>query len=248
MTELTRLAVISDVHGNLPALEAVMADIDHRGIAEVLNLGDHVSGPLWPVETAAILMKQSWPQISGNHERQLLEDPATHVASDRYAFERLTRDQMAWIAARPATALWRDELLLSHGSPSSDMVYMLETIEHGRFRLATDTEVRERLGAVAQPVVLCGHSHFPRCVTTSSGTMVVNPGSVGLPAFLDPDPTPYVGETGSPHARYAILEKANGRWTCDHIAVTYDHERAAAQAERNGFAVWAHALRTGRAG
>ena len=76
----------------------------------------------------------------------------------------------------------------------------------------------------------------------------MNPGSVGLPAFLDPDPTPYVGETGSPHARYAIIELIAGRWICNHIEVPYEYEKSAAQAERNGFAVWARALRTGRAG
>lgn len=248
MTERRTLAVISDVHGNLPALEAVMADIAGRGITEVVNLGDHVSGPLWPVETATLLMKQSWPQIRGNHERQLLEDPATHLASDRYAFERLSRDQLAWIAAQPLGAMYGAEVMLSHGTPSDDNTYLLETIEHGRFRLATDGEIRARTGVLPVPVLLCGHSHFPRSVATSTGALIVNPGSVGLQAFLDPDPAPYVGETGSPHARYAILESIAGRWTSCHVAVTYDHEKAAAQAERNGFAVWARALRTGRAG
>lgn len=241
------VAVISDVHGNLPALEAVITDISRRGISTVLNLGDHVSGPLWPYETAALLMRQPWTQISGNHERQLLEDPATQLASDRYAFERLSRDQMAWVAARPATAMHGDEVMLSHGTPTDDNVYLLETIEHGRFRLGTEAEVQERMGEIAAKVLLCGHSHFPRSVLTGTGVMIVNPGSVGLPAFLDPDPTPYVGETGSPHARYAIIESVAGRWVVEQVSIAYDHEKAAAQAERNGFAVWARALRTGRA-
>ncbi|MEO5799873.1 MAG: metallophosphoesterase family protein [Gemmatimonadales bacterium] len=247
MSSSSRFAVISDVHGNLPALEAVMADIERRGVATVVNLGDHVSGPLWPFETAALLMRQPWTQIRGNHERQLLEDPATHLASDRFAFERLSRDQLAWIAARPATAMHGDLVMLSHGTPTDDNTYLLETIEHGRFRLATDAEIQERMGVVAAQLLLCGHSHFPRSVLTG-GVLVVNPGSVGLPAFLDPEPTPYVGETGSPHARYAIIESVAGSWTPEHISIAYDHERAAAQAERNGFAVWARALRTGRAG
>ncbi|MES2306067.1 MAG: metallophosphoesterase family protein [Gemmatimonadota bacterium] len=248
MTGASAFAVISDIHGNLPALEAVMSDLSRRGITDVVNLGDHASGPLWPAETVALLMEQPWTQISGNHERQLQEDPATHLASDRFAYERLGRSQMAWLAARPATATFRNVVLLTHGSPSSDMVYMLETIEHGRFRLATDSEVRERLGSVSAEVILCGHSHFPRVVTTGDARLILNPGSVGLQAFLDPDPTPYVGATGSPHARYALVESIRDQWNACHITVPYDHEKAAAQAERNGFAVWARALRTGRAG
>jgi predicted phosphodiesterase len=61
-----RLAALSDIHGNLPALEAVLADIGRRGVERIVNLGDIVSGPLWPRETAARLLPLALPTVRGN--------------------------------------------------------------------------------------------------------------------------------------------------------------------------------------
>ena len=67
-----KLAVISDIHGNLLALRAVLADIARQGVDQTVNLGDILSGPLQPAETADLLMTCNFPTIRGNHERQLL--------------------------------------------------------------------------------------------------------------------------------------------------------------------------------
>ena len=64
-----RIAVIADIHGNLPALEAVLADIRHRKADRVINLGDCVSGPLWPSEVVDLLMARDDLTIRGNHDR-----------------------------------------------------------------------------------------------------------------------------------------------------------------------------------
>ena len=81
-----RIALVSDIHGNLPALEAVIAEIADAGADLVVNLGDIVSGPLWPQETARRLMALGWPTIAGNHERQVLTQPAARMgASDAFA-------------------------------------------------------------------------------------------------------------------------------------------------------------------
>ena len=66
-----RIALVSDVHGNLLALEAVAADIKRRGADLVVNIGDSLSGPLRPLETAQFLMAQDWINLAGNHERQI---------------------------------------------------------------------------------------------------------------------------------------------------------------------------------
>jgi len=85
------IAVLADIHGNLPALEAALADLAYRGVDQIVTLGDHLSGPLLPRETAALLMAQPWVQIAGNHERQLLAfDPATAGPSDRHAHQAIT--------------------------------------------------------------------------------------------------------------------------------------------------------------
>ena len=70
-----RIAFVSDIHGNLTALDAVIADIERRGVDEVVNLGDTVSGPLLPLETAQRLRKLPWLHVAGNHERQVLQLP-----------------------------------------------------------------------------------------------------------------------------------------------------------------------------
>jgi diadenosine tetraphosphatase ApaH/serine/threonine PP2A family protein phosphatase len=94
-------------------------------------------------------------------------------------------------------------------------------------------------------LVLCGHTHHPRALRTATGQLIVNPGSVGLQAYDDDRPYPHLIETGSPDARYAIVERLPEGWSAALIAVPYEHETMARLAERNGMPDWAHALRTG---
>jgi len=244
---MQKIALLSDIHGNLPALEQVVADIQRRGLERVFNLGDHVSGPLWPNETAQFLMAQDWVQILGNHDRQLVsQNPAQHGPSDRYAFQHLNETELNWLRCLPTSLELEHQLLVFHGSPSNDATYLLETIEHGRLRLAAPAEIEDRLGGTRLPILLCGHTHTPRVVVLADHTLIVNPGSVGLPAYYDDDfSKPHVVETGSPHARYAILEKRNGSWLVEMIAIDYDHHKAADQARKNGRLDWEIGLRTG---
>ena len=94
-----KIAALSDIHGNLFALDAVLADIERRGADLIVNLGDILSGPLLPRETADRLMALQLPTVRGNHERQVLSmDPADMGASDRYAFDTITDAQRDWIA------------------------------------------------------------------------------------------------------------------------------------------------------
>jgi len=137
------------------------------------------------------------------------------------------------------------DVLLCHGSPRSDGEYLLDTVDCGRVRLATATEIDQRLSGVTAPVIACGHSHVPRTVKTATGQIIVNPGSVGLPAFDDLNPSYHMVETGSPDARYALLERRSSLWTVSMLSVPYDFESMAKLADQNGRPEWAHALRTG---
>lgn len=86
-----RIAVISDLHGNLAALEAVLGDLARRGADRVVNLGDLLSGGLAPAATADRLMGLGQLIVRGNHERQLLEEPYARMSrSDRLAHGQLT--------------------------------------------------------------------------------------------------------------------------------------------------------------
>ena len=239
---MSRIAVFSDIHGNLPALEAVVAHAEAQGCAAFLNLGDILSGPLWPAETADWLMARNWPTIAGNHERQVLTLPPERAGpSDAFARAELNDAHLAWMASLPAT-MTLPGMLLVHGTPRSDLEHFLETVEPAGIRSATEDEIAERLGDTEVPLTLCGHTHIARQVRLADGRVVANAGSVGLQAFDDDHLHPYRVENGDPRARYLIVE--GGEVTIQ--AVVYDHDRAAAKAAREGREDWAVALATGR--
>lgn len=245
-----RLALLSDIHGNLPALEAVVAELQARDVDAVINLGDSLSGPLLPRETAAFLMAQrEWTQLAGNHERQLLTVSAERRgASDAYAHAQLDAPVFDWMRGLTDCRPYGDDVLLCHGTPRSDLEYFLETVTADGVRAAEPAEVDARLGTVMAQLVACGHTHVPRVARSAPGTLIVNPGSVGLPAYDDTHPWPHVIENGSPDARYAIAERIDGCWNVSLIAVPYDFEPMARLAEKNGRSDWAMALRTGTLG
>lgn len=239
---MNRIAVLSDIHGNLPALEAVVADAEARGCTSFLNLGDILSGPLWPAETADYLMARAWPTIAGNHERQVLTIPPNRMnASDAFTRQALSPAVLAWMKGLPAT-LALDNMLLCHGTPASDVEPLLETLEPSGLRPAREAEIAVRLKGGSERLVLCGHTHVPRLHVFADGRQVLNPGSVGLQAYDDDHPWHYSVENGDPLARYAVI---HGETITLH-AVPYDHMAAARKAEAEGRADWAIALKTGR--
>ncbi|MET3120271.1 putative phosphodiesterase [Undibacterium sp. GrIS 1.8] len=237
-----RIALLSDIHGNLAALEAVAADIELRAVDQVANLGDSLSGPLLPLETARFLMAQNWVHLAGNHERQILDARSgCGGRSDQYALGTLSSLELDWLTSLPPSAKLPDDVLLCHGTPHSDCITLLQTAE----RAATSDEIDERLGEARADVIGCGHSHVARSVRAGCGTLIVNPGSVGQPAYADDYPYPHNVETGSPDARYAILEQRNGQWLAALISVPYDAHPMAKLAHARGMPDVAHALLTG---
>ncbi len=268
----SRIAIVSDIHGNLPALEAVWAEIERASASLVVNLGDIASGPLWPRETVQWLMAREaaepsrWRTIAGNHERQCLAaDVARMGASDAHAARALGAAERAWLAALPATQWILDDVLLCHGTPASDLVYLMETVTpgfgidgHRGLRAATAAELGERLAetpagdarsGLAASLVLCGHTHVPRAMASPGGPLAVNPGSVGLPAYDDIHPLPHFVETGSPDARWALVERdRRGAWHAQLRSTPYDWAAAVTQAQANGRGDWADVLASGFVG
>jgi predicted phosphodiesterase len=265
----SRIAVVSDIHGNLPALEAVWAEIERAAPALVVNLGDIASGPLWPRETVQWLMARAaaeparWRTIAGNHERQALApDVGRMGASDAFAAGELGPAERAWLGALPATQWILGDVLLCHGTPASDLVYFMETVVPGfgvdgqrGIRPAGAAELRVRAAAVAAgtarsglaaALIACGHTHLPRTMAVPGGPRVFNPGSVGLQAYEDDQPLPHVVETGSPDARWALAERdRHGAWHVQLRSTPYDTSAAVARARDNGRDDWAGALATG---
>lgn len=243
---MMKIAVLSDIHGNIAALDAVLKDAAAAGAEQIVNLGDICSGGLFPAETADRLMALALPTIRGNHERQVLEGEFDAMGlSDRHAATSLSQAQRDWLASLPPTLWLTPDVLMVHGTPESDLVYFLDTVTSEGVRAATRAEIEKRATDAPASLILCGHTHVPRIATLADGRMIVNPGSVGLQAYSDTKPFPHVIETGSPHARYAIVTKQAGHWAAELRAVEYDWEQAARDAAVNERADWAKALRTG---
>lgn len=257
-----KIAFVSDIHGNLPALQAVLAEIDRAGVDQIINCGDTLGGPLASASTAELLMQRQIAMIAGNHERQLLTFPPEKLSpGDACTASDITDVHRTWLASAPPTAWLANDVFVCHGTPNSDLGYWLETVtddfgQNGSagVRAATQAEVLERLGTgshTSANLIVCGHTHVPRVVGLTSPTgghliTIINPGSVGLPAYDDVHPFPHHIETGSPHARYAVAERAAHGWRVDLRCVMYDFESMARLAELRQRGDWALALRTGR--
>jgi putative phosphoesterase len=249
MQDSPSLAVLSDIHGNRWALEAVLEDLARSPADVTVNLGDSVWGPLDPAGTADLLMPIAMRSVRGNTDRDLLSKPSDSPSStEQHSRAALTDERRAWLDRHEAPFIV-DAVLACHGTPKSDVVTLLEDV--------TETGVHRRNGEqigvllASQPsevaLVLCGHSHVPAIVQAANGPLVVNPGSIGLPAYRADVPHPHRMESGSPHARYAVVRRVGEGWRVELRSVVYDWEAAAMRAREVGRTDWAYALRTGHA-
>jgi putative phosphoesterase len=186
-----KIAAIYDIHGNLPALEAVLSDIESEGVDVILVGGDIVPGPM-PRDVLEVLQglgdRVRW--IRGNCERDVVEafdgGSFSHIKSKEvrestaWTAKQMNRSQRDFMAGLPEKLSLRvdgiGDVLFCHGSPRSDMQILT---------VATPEErLREALAGVKQDLVVCGHTHmqFDR---VCEGKRVVNAGSVGMP-YGDP--------------------------------------------------------------
>jgi predicted phosphodiesterase len=232
-----RIAVLADIHANVWALEAVLADVRKHGCDAVWNLGDILNGALRPRATYELLRATDVAlTIHGNQDREL----------DEWMIRDAGPDAMDWLGSLPATAVFEDEVLLCHGSPTDDCCYLLEDVSSGHAVVRAEEEIVELLGGASQAVIVCGHTHIPRLVRLANGQMIVNPGSVGVAAYSDGSPVPHVMENYSPDASYAILEKTPAGWDATFRKVPYDTREAARAAVERGRSDWAYQIATGR--
>lgn len=239
------IAIIADVHGNARALEAVLADIARLGSKTIVNLGDNANGPLEPARCVQLLRASGAVHVRGNGDRMTGEGGPHVRGSAAFARERLDQDALRWLHELP-TFVERDDWAAFHATPQSDEDYFLETIAGRVTTLASPADISAKLGPLNASLVLCGHTHLQRLVRLPDGRTIVNPGSVGLPAYEDETPTPHVIESGSPHARYATARRTAGEWHVVFHAVAYDWNAAAATARAASWPGWAAQLETGR--
>ncbi|WFU00632.1 metallophosphoesterase family protein [Rhizobium sp. CB3171] len=242
-----RFAAIADIHGNHLALEAVLEDIRGQGVTDIVNLGDCFSGPLTAGKTADMLLELNAVTVRGNHDRYLIEQAAEamHV-SDRAAHSELNEYHLNWLRGLPFSAVYQDAVYLCHATPADDNVYWLESVSaDGHVYLKPLEEIEALAAGIDFPLILCGHTHIPRVVRLSDDRLIVNPGSVGCPAYDDDLPYFHKVEAGHPFASYVILERTGDHWLPVFRQVAYDHMAMAKLAAQNGRAEWASGLATG---
>src|SRR5258708_6399197 len=240
-----RIAIIADIHANIWALDAVLSDIRRQGTDVVVNLGDVLYGPLAPRATFERLQGEKVVlTVRGNQDREIYD--GHNSPTFNFVVDDLGVDAIQWLRSLPETAVFEDEIFLCHGTPYSDETYLLENVMSGRPFLKSEEEIVRLVGDVRHPMVLCGHSHIPRLVRLASGQIILNPGSVGLPAYSDDEPIPHSMETYSPHASYAILTRTSAGWDVAFQRVAYDFEKASQAAAARGRKDWAKGIGTGR--
>jgi diadenosine tetraphosphatase ApaH/serine/threonine PP2A family protein phosphatase len=243
-----RFAAIADIHGNHAALEAVLADIAALGITDIVNLGDCFSGPLEAGKLADRLLSLAIPTVRGNHDRYLIEQrPEDMHISDSAAYAQLDAAHLDWLRSLPVDLIYRDEVYLCHATPGDDNLYWLDmAAADGSVVFRPQAEIEALAEGIESPLILCGHTHIPRMAALSGGRLIVNPGSVGCPAYDDDKPYPHKVETGHAMASYAVLEKSASGWTAQFRNIRYDNMAMSALAKANGRPEWASALASGR--
>ena len=243
-----RIAIISDVHGNIWAFESFLDDISHRGVDHILNLGDSLYGPLKPAETADLLLSLDIVSVRGNEDRILLDSDDCHSPSLEFVKSELKPKHFEWLRSLEPAMTFSGDFFLCHGTPDKDDEYLLNCVSINGTRLRKEDELSKILASMDQRFILCGHDHLPNTVHIDNGRIIINPGSVGLQAYTDDLPHYHKMESGNPLTKYAVISLSeDGDFKVENISACYDYKTAARTAEKNGRKDWADWLRTGRA-
>lgn len=225
-----RVAVLSDLHGNVQALEAVMTDVVNEGCEHVFCLGDLALAGPQPKEVVDYVMGQdTWTVIQGNTDLMIAQYGADvhDFLESQYPvmanaidddMKYLADEQRAYLAQLPPALSLEIEgcsVLLVHGSPRANNEDIFP-------QMPLDV-VEEIIEGTTEKLILCGHTHIPCGYQTNSGQTVVNVGSVGRPM------------TEVVKACYALIDFEQGSFEIRHRFVPYDNKLAADLMSQRGF-------------
>ncbi|MFZ5596468.1 MAG: metallophosphoesterase family protein [Bacillota bacterium] len=238
-----KMAVISDIHSNLCALEAVLKDIETRDVPNVYCAGDLVGYGPRPNEVIELIKRKNIPTVMGNYDDatgnmrficgcDYKDEKALRMGEGSIAWtkERTSEDNKGWLRELPGEirlSVNGLKILLVHGSPRALNEYLYEN--------TPEDYLIELLNENNTDVLVCGHTHLPNIKRIPNG-YVVNAGSVGKPKH------------GNPNATYVILEAAGtGILKGEIIQVQYNYEETAREIEEFGLPIeFAEIIRTGR--
>ena len=215
-----RLAVISDIHSNFPALEAVYADLKTQAVDHVFVAGDAINGCVFPTEVLDLIYTEHWQMVRGNHEQYVID-----LAAKPEKFPLPLWTSVHWTQAhlRPHDVDYIDSLSVS--IEIEDIVIMhgaLQSLTGGFLPTDSDEVLLARYGDVDHNVIVNAHTHLP-IVCSWRDKLLINAGSVGIP--LD----------GNPHPVYVVLTRQLNQWIIQHRRVPYDYQRVRADFVSRGF-------------
>ncbi len=220
---MNSVTIFGDIHGNLPALQAVLKDIDTRGLSPLYCLGDLVGYGTFPNEVISIIRERNIPTLMGNYDQGVgnSSDDCGCAYTSKEA-EALGKRSIAWTNQNTTdeNKLYLRQLVdqiplhlgglrvrLVHGSPRKINEYLYEN--------RPDATMERLLDIADADVLVCGHTHIPYHRILPSGRHVVNAGSVGKP------------KDGNPDACYAVLEQRDNNLNVIFQRVPYEIECAA---------------------
>ncbi len=217
-----KIAVISDIHGNLTALNTVLEDIKNNACEKVFCLGDLAMAGPQPNEVIDLIRAQTnWTVIQGNTDQlicefseQLYENVkdkfplmAEALADDAVIIPQDKKDFLKNLPAQKELEIEGLKVLLVHGSPRRNNEDILPALPIEK--------VEEIIKDTDADIILCGHTHMPAGYQTSTKQTVINVGSIGRPMTEDLK------------SCYLIIDIANGEFTAEHRLLDYDRETAA---------------------
>jgi putative phosphoesterase len=241
-----KLALIGDVHANLPALEVVLDHAHRQEVEGIWNIGDFVGYGAFPDEVVKRLIKEEALSIIGNYDLKVLKYPKKKKKwrkskmpqkwfAFKWAYENLSKKSRKYLRTLPEEIRLTEggkHILLTHGSPASNEEHLTPDTPEQRLRELARMTASEQMPKA--DVIICGHSHreFIRQVET---TWFINTGSVGRP------------DDGDPRACYAILQLDHQGLQVEHYRLEYDVGRAVAAIRVKGLPeVFAQMLIQGR--
>ncbi|TCO74359.1 metallophosphoesterase family protein [Marinisporobacter balticus] len=215
-----KIAIITDIHSNIFALEAVLKDIEDKGIENIYCLGDLVGYGPFPNEVINRIREKHIPTVQGNYDQSVGEelfacgcdykdDKAMEIGAKSlyWSQENTTEENKKWLKELPEKIEFEDEgqkILLVHGSPRKNNEYLYEESK----------ELEEISGMINADIMVCGHTHKPFHKQVA-GIHMINAGSAGKPKH------------GNPKATYMIIDVNANDIKTEIVEVQYDYEKMA---------------------
>ncbi|KAJ51772.1 putative phosphoesterase [Clostridium tetanomorphum] len=208
-----KIAVISDIHGNIFALDNVLCDIDKKSVDCIINLGDFVGYGSFPNEVIERIRKKNILSIKGNYDASVIDNKFSYIRDTEinkfslpYAVSAIRKENMEYLKTLPneLTLKFEDKtIIFVHGSPESINEYLKED----------SNEVKEVMKKFKGDILVCAHTHIPY-MKKYGEKIIINDGSVGKPKI------------GRPNSTYVILNiEKNKEIKAEFIEISYNYKK-----------------------